>query len=211
MRILAISDETAPSIYSPRIRDRFGDIDMVLGCGDLSYLYMEYVVTMLCVPSFYVHGNHDQPTHLSDGQLLSEPGGWENLDGRTVKTKELIIGGLEGSVRYKPQGRYQYTEGEMRLKAWGMVPSLMMNHLLHERHLDILITHAPPRGIHDGSDAAHRGFETFLWLMRRFRPRYLLHGHQHLYAAEQWQTQYLDTTVINVYPFRVIDLDLDDT
>jgi Icc-related predicted phosphoesterase len=211
MKILAVSDETVPSIYSPRIRERFGDVDMVLGCGDLPYLYMEYIVTMLCVPCYYVHGNHDQPTHLSNGSILAEPGGWENLDGRTVKTKQLIIGGLEGSVRYKPQGKYQYTEGQMRLKAWAMTPSLMLNHMFHKRYLDIMIAHSPASGIHDDPDPAHRGFETFLWLMRRFRPRYLLHGHQHFYVEEQWKTQYLDTTVINVYPYRVIDLDPDES
>jgi hypothetical protein len=41
--------------------------------------------------------------------------------------------------------------------------------------LDVLITHAPPEGIHDGS-GAHAGFRAFRWLIDRFPPRYLIHG-----------------------------------
>jgi Icc-related predicted phosphoesterase len=209
MKILAVSDQVVPSIYSPRMRDRFGDVDLVLGCGDLSYSYMEFIVTMLSVPCFYVHGNHDHPEYLSNGNVLSEPGGWINLDGRTVKAKGLILGGLEGSMRYRPSVSYQYTETAMMLKAWSMFPSLLYHRLFDKRYLDVLITHAPPCGIHDGEDLCHRGFESFLHFMDRFRPRYLLHGHQHFYVPETWQTRYGDTTVINVYPFRMIELETD--
>ena len=117
----------------------------------------------------------------------------------------LLLGGLEGSIRYKPRAPFQYTEGEMSYKVWSMTPALLMNRLLHGRYLDILITHSPPRGIHDGRDLPHRGFNALLGLMARFRPRYLLHGHKHVYGPETCITHYLDTEVINVYPFHVIE------
>jgi Icc-related predicted phosphoesterase len=205
MKILAISDQVVPNIYSPHIRERFGDVDMVLGCGDLPYSYMEFVTTILSVPCFYIHGNHDRPMHTENGRTIAEPGGWINLDGRTVKAKGLILGGLEGSMRYRPNAPYQYTEAAMTLKVWRMWPSLLMHRLFDKRYLDILITHAPACGIHDGEDLCHRGFQTFLRFMSRYRPRYLLHGHQHLYVPEEWRTLYLDTEVINVYPFRLIE------
>ena len=205
MKILAVSDKIVPTIHSTRIRGRFGDVGIVLGCGDLSYTYMEFIATMLSVPCFYVHGNHDHPVYMSDQRVLNEPGGWINLDGRTIKAKGLILGGLEGSMRYRPDAPYQYTERAMTLKVWRMALSMLVHRLFDGRYLDILITHAPPLGIHDGDDLCHQGFRTYLQFMRRFRPRYLLHGHQHTYANETWQTRYLDTQVINVYPSRVIE------
>jgi hypothetical protein len=44
--------------------------------------------------------------------------------------------------------------------------------------------------------------------MRTFRPRYLVHGHVHLYdrnAARE--ARYADTTVLNAYDHAVIELD----
>jgi Icc-related predicted phosphoesterase len=205
VKILAVSDQVVESIYSSRIRERFGDVDMVVSCGDVPYYYLEYIVSMLNVPCLFVHGNHDQPEHTSDGRTLIEPGGWVNLDGKVVNVKGVLLGGLEGSIRYKPSVPYQYTEKEMTYKGWRLTPALLMNRVFHSRFLDILVTHAPPLGIHDGKDWPHRGFNAFLELMARFRPRYLLHGHKHIYKSDTWQTRYLDTEVINVYPCRVIE------
>jgi len=205
VKILAVSDQVVKSIYSSHIRERFGDADMVLSCGDLPYSYLEYIVTMLNVPCFFVHGNHDHPEYTADGRVLTEPGGCVNLDGRTVKAKGLLLAGLEGSIRYKPRAPFQYTESEMAYKVWRLTPALLMNRVLHGRYLDILITHSPPLGIHDGEDLPHRGFGALLWMMARFRPRYLLHGHKHVYGPEPSRTRYLDTEVINVYPLRVIE------
>jgi len=205
VKILAVSDQIVETIYGSRIRERFGDVEMVLSCGDLPYSYLEYIISMLNAPCFFVHGNHDKPEYMANGRTLTRPGGWINLDGRTVKVKDIILGGLEGSMRYKPNAPFQYTDSEIAHKAWWLTPSLLMNRLFHGRYLDILIAHSPPFGIHDGEDWPHRGFKTFLRMMARFRPRYLLHGHKHIYGTEPWQTRYLDTEIINVHPFRVIE------
>jgi len=205
MKILAVSDQVDPLIYSPRVRDRFGDVDLVLSCGDLPYSYMEFITTMLGVPCLFVHGNHDCAEHTSGGCLLQEPGGWVDLDRRTVEVKGILLAGLEGSIWYRPNARYQYREREMALRAWRLLPGLLLNRMRYGRYLDILIAHAPPLGIHDSEDLAHRGFETFLRFMERFHPTYLLHGHQHVYGREVCETQYLATKVINVFPYKVIE------
>ena len=204
MKILAVSDQVADAIYSPRIRERFGDVGLVLSCGDLPYSYLEYIMSTLNVPCFFVHGNHDRPEHLISGHTLTKPEGWVNLDGRTVRANGVLLAGLEGCLRYKPNAPYQYTETETLLRIWRMAPALLINRARHGRYLDILITHAPPFGIHDADDLPHRGFKALLGFMARFRPRYLLHGHKHTYKPETWCTRYLDTEVINVYPFRLI-------
>jgi Icc-related predicted phosphoesterase len=205
VKILAVSDQVVKGIYSSCICERFGDVDMVLSCGDLPYSYLEYIISMLNVPGFFVHGNHDQPEYTASGYTLLRPGGWMDLDGRTAQAKGILLAGLEGSIRYKPRAPFQYTQREMAYRAWCMAPALLMNRMLYGRYLDILITHSPPFGIHDGDDLPHRGFKALLGLMARFRPRYLLHGHKHIYRPQPSRTRFLDTEVINVYPFRVIE------
>jgi Icc-related predicted phosphoesterase len=41
----------------------------------------------------------------------------------------------------------------------------------------IVVTHAPPRGVNDDDDLAHRGFAAFRWLSSRLDPPLWLHGH----------------------------------
>ncbi|MFW6115742.1 MAG: metallophosphoesterase [Chloroflexota bacterium] len=205
MKILAVSDQVAAAVYHDRIEERFGAVDVVVSCGDLPYSYLEFIVSMLNVPCFFVHGNHDHAEYTARGRTLTEPGGWVNLDGRTEEAQGLLLAGLEGSVRYKPRAPYQYSQHHMAWKAWRMAPALLANRVRHGRYLDVLITHSPPRGIHDGDDCAHRGFETFLRFMDLFKPRYLLHGHKHVYGPEPTHTRYAETEVVNVHPFRVIE------
>lgn len=178
---------------------------MVVSCGDLPYSYLEYVTTVLGVPCLFVHGNHDCPEHTSGGCVLAEPGGWVNLHQATVEVRGVLLAGLEGSIWYRPNAPYQYSERQMAQRVWRLLPGLLANRARHGRYLDILVTHAPPLGIHDDQDPAHRGFEAYLRFMERFRPRYLLHGHRHVYGREVCETRYLDTQVVNVFPFKVIE------
>ena len=88
-----------------------------------------------------------------------------------------------------------------------MLPALVANRIRRGRFIDILVTHAPPRGIHDRPDPAHRGFAAFRTFLRWFRPRYHVHGHTHVYDSRTvTQTQFGDTTVVNAYGARTIDL-----
>jgi len=206
VKALVVTDKVVDVLYSPAIRERCADVEIALACGDLPYSYMEYIVSMLGVPSFFVHGNHDREEYTAGGYVLRTPGGWVNIDQRTVKSKDLILGGLEGCMRYRPDGLHQYTELQMALKIWRMIPFLMMNRILYGRYIDVLITHAAPKGIQDGTDHAHRGFKVFLWFVEKFRPKFLLHGHTHLYGRGEWQGHYLDTQIINAYPYQVLEL-----
>ncbi len=209
MQILTISDEIVPAIYSLNIKQRFGDVDFVLSCGDLPYYYIEFIVTMLGVPLFYVYGNHDGVEILHDGQELTEARGATNLEGRGVRHRGLSIAGLGGCLRYKPDARHMYTDAEMMRRAWRLVPWMLFNNYRYGRYLDILITHAPPLGIHNGPDYPHRGFRAFLWLMDHFRPRYLIHGHIHLsYGYDTGtETMYGDTLVLNTAGHRLLQIE----
>ncbi len=209
MRVLAISDKVVPSLYSEQIRQRVGEVDLVISCGDLPYYYIDYVVSMVNRPAFFVYGNHGRAVeYWSNNQAVTGPVGAFNLHRQTVQEGGLLLAGLEGSIRYSRAPRFQYTEAEMWANIARLAPGLLLNRLRYGRWLDVLVTHSPPFGIHDQPDRAHTGFRSFLTFMRLFRPRYLLHGHIHVYRRDTvTTTQYLDTQVINVYPYRILELE----
>lgn len=205
MKILAVSDSVDRGLYNVNIlRSRASDVRLVIGCGDLPNTYLDFLASVLIRPLYYVRGNHFWEDTRS-GQEPVVVGG--NLDNRLVNERGLLLGGLEGSMRYKP-GAAQYTDFEMWTKVIRMMPALMLNQWLHGRAIDILVTHAPPYGIHDRPDRAHRGFKAFLKFMKWFKPKYLLHGHIHIWdRREVTKTRYEQTWVINVYPWRIIEVD----
>ena len=90
---------------------------------------------------------------------------------------------------------------------FALVPGLLLNRLRHGRFLDIFISHAPPRGIQDGTDRAHQGVNAFRWLLQVFRPIYHFHGHTHVYRMDAvLETLFCETRVVNTYGYRVTEL-----
>ncbi len=208
MKILAVSDKVMDVVYSSSITRNFGDVDMVIACGDLPLYYLDFIISSLNVPGYFVYGNHDLHfKQTMNGHISVQPPGWVNLDERGVHAQGLWLAGLEGCLRYRPDGVHQCTQNEMYLKALRLAPRLVANRLQCGRYLDILVAHAPPFGIHDGPDYPHIGFKAFLMLMDRCRPRYLLHGHKHVYGVETTRTIYGQTEVLNIYPYRVIEIE----
>lgn len=202
MRVLAVSDVIVERLYSPALREIARGVDLIISCGDLPSAYLEYLVSVTDKPLFYVMGNHG-----SRGGSRVFPEGCINLDGRVVNHQGLILAGLEGSIRYNDAPQYQYTEAHMRLKIWSMARHLWLNRLRYGRYLDVLVTHAPPFGIHDQSDLPHQGFKAFLGFIERYHPEYLLHGHTHIYDNRSVrETVRGHTLIINTYGYRFIDI-----
>jgi Icc-related predicted phosphoesterase len=190
-------------------------VDLVLGCGDLPDYYLDYVVSMLNAPCLFVHGNHAQGAEFQRKYEPSNAPSREcrpqgcNIHGRVEQASGVLVAGLEGSKRYNQNPRFQYTDGQMRRMILALWPQLYWNRIRCGRYLDILITHAPPWGIHDGPDLCHQGFKAFLAFMRRFKPKYLVHGHKHVYRLDEvTQTTYHQTEVVNTYGYRILDLDI---
>lgn len=208
MQVLTVSDEVVPAVYSLGIKQRFNRAQAVLGCGDLPIYYLEFIVTMLAIPCFYIHGNHDGPEETGAGEQISEARGCTCIEGRSIAYGDMIVAGLGGSIRYNDEGRYQYTEAQMATRVWRLAPRLMFNKFRYGRYLDVLLTHAPPLNIHNGNDYPHRGFRAFLHLMDRFRPRYLIHGHIHRSYGYNvpTETRYGETMVINTAGYRVMEI-----
>jgi Icc-related predicted phosphoesterase len=199
VNILALSDRVVPYVYSPTVKETFKDIGLIVGCGDVPAGYLEYVVSQFCVPLIYVSGNHD-----SDGYHV--PGGVD-VDGKVIRVAGLTAAGLGGSRRYKREGRHQYTETEMHLRALWLLPRLLLRRLAHGHGLDVLVTHAPALGIHDADDLTHRGFLAFRRLLQVARPRLMLHGHVHLAEnLDRRESALHGVRIVNVYPALNVQL-----
>jgi Icc-related predicted phosphoesterase len=202
MRVLTVSDEVVEALHSPALMRYAQGVEAIFACGDLPVHYLDFLVSLLNVPMFFVMGNHG-----GEGGEGDFPEGGENVDLRVVEYNGLLIAGLEGAQRYNNKPRFQYTENEMRARIAVLTPALMLNKARYGRYLDVLITHAPPYHIHDADDYAHRGFKSFLWFMEHYQPRYLIHGHVHVYdKREVTHTVCGATNVVNTYGFKVLDI-----
>lgn len=206
MKILAVSDQIVERIYNLSSKGHFKDVEIILGCGDLPYSYLEYIVTMLGKPLYYVPGNHDPAYNASESRSKAE-GGF-NLDLKTREYKNTLMAGFGGSVRYRPDGVNQYSQADAYLRAFHVLPKLLFNRIRYRRALDILITHSPPFGIHDDSDQAHQGLKALNWLIKIAKPKYLFHGHTHFYRnnISDSETKVNKTLVVNVYPYKIIEI-----
>ena len=221
MKILCISDQIDPLVYSPNIRERYKDCDLVISAGDLPMEYLDFIVSSLNKPLLFVFGNHNLEefrlyhrtgalastgTHLPLKPLPPEAcHGTTYVGFKVHREGNLLVAGVSGSIRYNA-GLSQYTEHQMLFRLLKMLPRLLVNKLKYGRFVDIFLTHAPPEGIHDKEDPCHRGFRCYLWFMRTFKPRFMVHGHIHLYDMQDVRvSRYFDTTVINAYSHHILD------
>ena len=201
MKILAVSDQAEERVYTLAANKHFADVDLILGCGDLPYAYLEYLLTIINKPLMYVPGNHDFHSRVEGGL---------DLDVKTTRHRGILLAGLGGSIKYRPDGVHQYTQMDTYLRAAKLLPALLVNKIKYGRALDILITHSPPFGVHDDDTQAHRGLRAINWLIKIAKPRYHFHGHTHFYKTnlEQSETVFEQTTVINIYPYKTIEFGL---
>jgi Icc-related predicted phosphoesterase len=199
MKILTVSDQVEPALYDNFKIDRFPGINLIISCGDLPPEYLSFLASSFNVPLYYVRGNHDI---RHDGY---RPDGCTDLDGKVEVYRGLRILGLEGSHWYNGQP-HQYTEPQMRKKI-----RRVRTKIWRLKGLDIIITHAPPRYIHDAEDQCHRGFESFRDLIDRYSPPYFLHGHMHFnYTEDARRMTFVNSTkVINSYGYYVFEISND--
>ena len=206
MKILAVSDMVVSRFQSERVAECLCGVDLILGCGDLPYDYLEFLNNMANVPLSYVPGNHDPAFNEHDPKTYA--GGCDFLDRKVQRFKGLNIGGVGGSIRYKPGRPNQYTQGQMYSRLIPFVPRLIWHLARHGGVLDILIAHSPPLGTNDDTDPAHIGFAALRDLIRIFKPRYFLHGHIMVYKSNIVSpvAHIGNTTIINIYPYRFIEV-----
>lgn len=206
MKILAVSDMVLDMLYSPVVRQRFANVDMIIGCGDLPYYYLEYILNALDKPAFFVRGNHERVVEYSEHGERTWPHGAFDLHRQHLRCQGLLLAGVQGCLRYRP-APFQYTQTEMWRHVWSLVPGMLMNRLTYGRFLDVFVAHAPAWGLNDEQDLPHRGIKAFLWLLRVFQPSLFLHGHIHLYTPDQARLGEIGATrVVNAYGYYEVEL-----
>jgi Icc-related predicted phosphoesterase len=206
VKILAVSDEVVERLYSLCETGHFSEIELILGCGDLPYPYLENLLTFLNLPLFYVPGNHD-PNYNPDNHLAYVEGG-SNIDLKVMRIKKFLIGGFGGSILYRPNGTNQYSQTEAYLRVFHMLPRLLLNKINYGRSLDILITHSPPFKIHDEESQAHEGLKAINWLIQIAKPRYHFHGHTHFQRGNLSPSETVHglTKIVNVFPYKILEV-----
>jgi Icc-related predicted phosphoesterase len=195
LTVLAIADGVSDALYTHFRPEAWRKVDLVVSCGDLPPTYLDLLATTLAVPVVYVRGNHDW------SYAAEEYAGCENAHGRIVEVKGVRIAGFEGCVRYNTQ-EYQYTERQM-----ARIVRKVERRARRAGTPDILLTHAPPKGPHEGSDRVHQGFACFTQAIELWRPAYAVHGHTHQYERIEPVTELGDTTLINAYPYRMFQIE----
>lgn len=189
MKILAVSDDESEYFYDDYSPGKLDGFDLILACGDLHKVYLEFLTTMAPCPVLYVRGNHD------DALIEDPPGGCICIEDTVYEYSGLRIAGLGGSFKYG-DGRNMFTEAQMKRRVKKLSRSIRKL-----GGIDILVTHAPARGVDDFDSLSHRGFEVFTQFLEKYQPDYMVHGHIHKnYGIHIPQkTLWKGTMIINAY------------
>jgi Icc-related predicted phosphoesterase len=209
MRILAVADAVSPMIYSENFPGNLPPFDLILSAGDFPGHVLEFMATKQTLQPVYVLGNHGD-AYIRDAQTdeVRLPGGCINAHMKVIDYKGLLIAGIEGSGKYRP-GNHQYTESQYSWMVNRLSVKLAFNKLTKGRGLDILLTHAAPKGPHEGEDFPHRGIPAFNRLIENWKPKLHVHGHVHLNGvnAPREYTTESGVRVVNAFEFTMIEMD----
>lgn len=197
VRVLAVADEEVPAMES---RARELEIDLVLAAGDLPWDYLETLIALADAPAAFVPGNHE-PT-IGRG-TPSAPRGFVSVDGQARLVGGLRIAGLGGCVRYN-DGAHQYTQKQYDGRARELLKNVRRT---GSGPVDVLLTHAPPLGLGDAPDPSHLGISALHGVIEALEPTWHLHGHIHPYGMHKPDRELGATTIRNVIPWQIIDIE----
>lgn len=197
MKIMLLADEADPMLWEFLDKRRLEGVELILACGDLPASYLSYLCCFTAAPIVYVPGNHDVKYQTNP------PEGCINADGQLIRVAGLRIVGLGGSMRYNPSRPYQYTEDEMDDRIHKLRWKLWLN-----KGFDILLTHAPMRGLGDLDDLPHQGFECFRPLLEKYHPVLFAFAHVHQQYNHRFirEHDYQGIRCVNGWKSCIIDL-----
>ena len=216
VRVLAVADEVSDALWGPRAASLAPDL--VLAAGDLPWDYLEFLASAVDRPVVFVPGNHDPEVSTArahrSGQFQRaglpceppRPAGCRSVDGIVLDVAGLRIAGLGGCVRYRP-GPNQDSQREYHRRAARLLRRVARLQRRSPGPVDVLLTHAPPRGLGDEDDRPHVGIDALHGVLERLQPRWHLHGHIHPYGQRRPDRVAGPTTIRNVIPYRLFEVD----
>ena len=160
--------------------------DIIATLGDIYGLYLKQTRDIFPTKRIIgVLGNHDQKGKFAYYDM-------EDIHNRIIDINGVKIAGIEGCVRYKESDNFPlYTQFEI----------IKICH--HLDRADIIISHNSPFEIHDEKDIAHIGYQGLREYIERHRPKYCVHGHQHIDKV----TKYLSTKVVGIHGASILNTD----
>jgi Calcineurin-like phosphoesterase len=214
--VLAVSDEVDEGLCANV--GLASDAELILACGDLPFDYLGYLMNALDVPLVFVPGNHDPDLtgyRVSRAGLTLRAGlparaPWPDgsicADGSIADVAGLRVAGLGGCRNYNG-GPNQYSDRQQARRARVLSRTARWRRMRDGGGVDVLLTHAPPRGVGDGDDPVHQGFTALNGLAARLRPAVLLHGHVSPRDAANPGRRLGHTLVRNVVGRHLIDIE----
>ncbi len=197
IRILAASDDVDPTLESVHNREALGQVDLILGAGDLSPSWLCFLGDAFRAPLAFVRGNHDRGGPWPSPDTIPTPAA--GLDARSLP-------GIPILALPWPSFRRDAAPRDGR-DAWLQVSRLATGSLLRGRGGVLVLSHVPPRDAGDTpSDAYHVGFDAYRLVARRLHPPLWIHGHTNPAAQADWRVAYGPTTVVNVTGSVLVEL-----
>jgi Icc-related predicted phosphoesterase len=199
IRFLVASDDPDPALRHAVNREALGQLDGILGCGDLEPEWLDFLAESFHTPLVYVRGNHDR-----DGQWRERPlivPAWLDA-GRIERLAGIPIVGLEwpgvddAGNRRRPWLAWR--------QVFGIARRVMMARLW--KAPIVVISHVPPVGVGDANDAYHVGFDAYRWLLDRLAPPIWLHGHTTTASVTRLVEQSGPTVVANATGALLVEL-----
>ena len=185
MRLLVLADEESWLPLPALVRSHAPDA--VITLGDLVPDTLDPLGRFPGLPVLGVYGNHDDGTYLDAANAT-------NLHLRAAAVGGVTFAGFQGCVKYTPGFvRLQYSQREAKKMARRLPRA------------DVLVSHAPPRGVHEEpDDRAHEGFEALRAYVERVQPRLALHGHTP--APPRRAVRIGATKVVHVVGAQLVDV-----
>ena len=200
IRILAASDEPDPALEFAGNRESLGDLDLLVGAGDLSPDEVQFIGDAFRAPLLYVRGNHDRggPWPALDRLPRAAAG----IDRRALPGVNILAlpwPAADGANAKRDEGA-----------AWRQVlRTLGLRLFLPGRDPWLVISHVPPRDAGDTpDDPYHVGFAAYRLVLDRLKPRLWLHGHTARAASPTPIVEVGETTLINVTGSALVELRL---
>ncbi|AEX86411.1 hypothetical protein XO10_10035 [Marinitoga sp. 1135] len=185
IEIVAVSDEEKGSIHKI-----IKKCDILLGCGDLSPGYFDFLLNTLTPKiSLMIYGNHDkkyfkkfEDINLNDFSNIYT--GIKVIHNEIINIKsalniseDVYITGFSGALSYgkKP---FHFKEKDARAFCHKLNRSKFLNRF---KKLDVIISHSPPgiSNIFDDMDDYHKGSKQLAKIYLKYFPKIWFYGHIH--------------------------------